>query len=432
MNGRWLRTILGLGVVLLIGWLGWRYWDGRRPLAEMTLADGRSVRILAGQVGDNHYDPFMPLHERVLELCPAAIRKILPWKVTGRGVSQSSNSLSLWVVFNGKSAGAFNKEFKLLIGDGVSYSSTQWYYPPHTNSLGEDYELYMFTTWPRHEETWEVRLYTPESVYPRKLLGTAKVRNPFRVSNASLAQAPAYPVRVVEGDLELLLKGIIVGKPSKYHSMHEELDPEDFRTRLEFDIRKDGERTTNWVSYHVVSMTDADGNRSDGNSWNHGWEDDVSFIEFAEWPLPVRGAWDLKVEFTRVGGFSEEHVWEFKNLPTPDARREEELASHSVERIGRRLDIIRVDRSGLGNAEVVIKITPPLKGERIVFLDGTSDDGASVTSGGWSGSLDRVTFHLNVEEGAKELNVRLAIHPSVFAEFTAQPTAWKKPASVGE
>lgn len=427
MHGRWFRTILGLGVVLMLGWLGWRYSEGRRPLAEMVLSDGRSVRILTGQIGDQHLDPYMPLHQRLMIWCPPGIRRILPFRSTQGPVSVSSNSLSLWLVFEGKTTAPFNKEFQMLLGDGVSFAGNKGHYQSNTNSRGEGYELHMFTTWPRHEPTWEVRIYTSESAYPRKLLGTAKVQNPLRVKSPSLQAAPPYPVRVVQDDMELLLKGIVVGKPADYRSMDDALDPADLRTRLEFDILKDGERTTNWVSYHVVSMTDGFGNRSDGNSWNHGWKDDVSFIEFAEWPLPLHGAWNVKVEFIRIGGFPEEHVWNFKDVPISEVRLQDDLSNMSVEQLGRRLSIVRAHQNRGGSMEVAVSINPPLSGERITFLDGTSDKGTQVTSGGWSGSADRVTFHLNGADGAKELDMRLAIHPSVFAEFTAQPTAWKAP-----
>lgn len=433
MRSRIFWTLLVAGLLPFATVLGWRLYRAGRPATEVLLGDGRRVQVYLVGADRKQYSPFLTPGERLATLLPEKLRARLPQGLVPalpQSLMAGTNALGVWLLFeNRRSSAPFSHEFSVRIGHPPLYGGTGGSGLMGTNRDGWHYEGYAFRSWPRTARDWEILVYSGDG--DDTLLGSARLRNPFPLSKVAPWRGGSLPIHVEQDGTEFILKGLWVGKPSEQGRRNDAGEAGESPTRLTFDIREAGQRSTNWVSYHVQHIEDAHGNRSDGNHWTHGWDGDESYIQFARWPLPAgTGAWKLRVEFIRQGGFGPEHLWEWNGLPVGTVRRrdEQDAIGLEVERMGRRIILQSVHQSSGKSLEVEVRVVPPLDGDRLRLIRAVDSKGHSLKSRGWSGSADRLTFRFEGDEGIETIDLEMAIHPSRFVEFMAEPAFWTNPA----
>jgi len=418
----------------LVGTLSWQLVQQSKPLAVWELADGQVVKVYGPFYGTQHIDPFTSPWIRLASKFPEPLRKRFkipaPPKLNNPG---NTNFVSFWFLREGiptKPLNPWNQEFKVLIGDGSSYAGSHNQSLRNTNRFGWMYEGHAMDLWPRHIDTWDLRVY--EGDHPYKPIGSVQVNNRWKDQVTQPWKGQPLPARVVQDDIEFILTGLWVGKPPEWSP--DDQDPNEpihSRTRLTFDIQENGQRTTNWVAYHVQEMKDAYGHQSDGNSWSHGWINETEcYIEFAEWPLPTIGAWTVNVEFMRQGDFTESAFWDFSNIPIQATMDPPQI----LERDGRSLTVKGIKREGFSSSYIrlnmEVTIDPPLQsGERLRMFEANNQNGDVLESGGWGGGSDRWNFYLRIKDTEVDLDtlrldLRLTLYPSRFAEFLVEPKKW--------
>lgn len=438
------RLWLALAILIPLGLFvaaGWRVYVSSRPVATLPLEDGTVLKIYGPIVGREHMDPFVPAWVQLFHRLPPKLRPKLKVPQIRRLSDPSSpdvDTLSLWILHEGNTeapANPWSRNFRILIGDGISYMSNHSSPLIGTNGRGWNYEGQVFRAWPRQSPGWDIRILAES--HPQIELASVEIPNPVRDTKTKVWRASTGPVTRVQEGMEFVLKSVHVGKPGDHDSDgQDKAHPNNLRTELLFDIRKDGQRHTNWVSYHVTSMEDAFGNRSDGNHWSHGWKgEQESYISFAKHPLPMGGAWRMQVEFIRQADFPPESIWRFKRIPlnprqsgrSLESEPDDTMPSWVVEQGGRRLELLNLRHRSGKDWEVEFTIDPPLKEERIRMLDTARGDGKKLNAHGWGGGSGQLSFYLNgdiVETEDVTADFTLAIHPSIFVEFLIEPQPW--------
>jgi hypothetical protein len=288
------------------------------------------------------------------------------------------------------------------------------------------------SVFPRRSPELRIRIY--DSPWSQgKFLHEFRIRNPGLVpldETPPLVTLP-FPQPQSAGDLEATLTSLTVGPSDEWQPTATNVYR---RARLEFTCRQAGQPTTNWVAYHVREASDATGNTTDGNHWNHGWSEDRTFVSFARWPLPESEPWKLKVEFCQRAGFPTNELWEARNIPIltnsakfPTLSNQLSGAAIRIERLGppEHGSYAHSDTHAIELEVMADSKKPDDRRWHLTIARAVDSTGRDVTANGWSGSDDSRTFSFNVSTNATSLDVWIAYAPSRRLEFTAQPTSAK-------
>jgi hypothetical protein len=403
---------------------------------QITLTNGTVLRLVSVQYGRTHLDPFSPPWKQWMSRLPEPWTRRLKLNLPRNLNASATNPvLSVWITSSKAAANPNQQSFGVVVGDdsgnfagsssGFGFSNGKTPAVPH-------YEGHRMSVFPRRSPELRIRIYDSPWNHT-KLLHEFRIRNPGLVPLDEAPPLVALPLPQPQsaGDLEATLTSLTVGPSDEWQPTATNVYR---RARLEFTCRQAGQPTTNWVAYHVREASDATGNSTDGNNWNHGWEKDHTFVSFARWPLPESEPWRMKVEFCQRAGFPTNALWEARNIPIltnsakfPALTNQLSGASISIQRLGppEHGSYAHSDTHSI-ELEVMAGSKPDDRRWHLTIARAVDSTGRDVTANSWSGSDDSRTFSFNVSTNATSLDVWIAYAPSRLLEFTAQPTKISK------
>jgi hypothetical protein len=299
--------------------------------------------------------------------------------------------------------------------------------------------------------------------------GEFVVTNPHPVSAEASWTPDLLPVTKSDGDFEVTLTKFVAGAPFPYRQSTPDPqggisatnnDPAQQCVHLNFELRQNGQPTTNWSAW-PVRTSDAAGNRVRG--FLSGYPTNGIYPLYPlpsrmqpTFPLvydghfyypglwPGRSPWKVQLEFTRRSGFSADETVTFTNLSVRPGSEQDFEDEWSWDESKTNFNLIA---EGKVNG-VKLKLLPPLllasqnqPGQKYIsviiyadpgpvaqklnlkLLQATDDQGREVTTpfgSAWAGhfSLD----FPNPRQDIRTLNLKLALHKSRFVEFTVKPT----------
>lgn len=287
------------------------------------------------------------------------------------------------------------------------------------------------------------------------------ITNPAPASVADWTPKP-LPDTESDGDLAVTLTKLVAGAPAPYRQGSEHppiTDPAKQCVHLDFDIRQNGQPTTNWEAWPVRTF-DAFGNQVRGlirDYLTNGiipvypdrvhpsfpLEADGYYYRPGLWP--DESPWKVRMEFIRRSGFSDDEIVTFTNLPVKPGSQQDWDDEWSAWDIGNTNFPFTITPATVNG--VHLKLLPPLlvanpnspgqkyigviigadpdfnpQGMNLTVLQATDDQGRDIDhpfGSPWAGhySLD----FPNIRD-VKSLNLKLALHKSRFVEFTVKPT----------
>ena len=431
MSRRFAWTVAVLLLIPLIGVILWLRRGGTlgSPVQEARLTNGMVLRLISVQHGRYHVDPLTPPWKQWMTRIPAAWSKRLGLPLPSNLITGPKNdSLSVWLTATKVTSAGGQSAFGVLIGDdhddfaGSNGSLLAGKTPDNTHLEG-----HLLNIFPRRSPELRLRVY--DSPWGGgKLLHEFRIPNPARIPPGKVAPwiAQASPAISSDGDLEARLESFTLTPETNQSGA----DPTRRKTRLEFTLRQGGQPTTNWVAYHVDSVSDATGNLGDGNNWNHGWANDRTHVEFSRWPLPAGEPWKLGVEFCQQSGFPTNEVWEVRSVPIQKPGETRSLPTHKLH--GKTLTMIRLGDPKWGghnsgsdrqvSLELKVDGKPDDRRWHMTIVKALDSTGRDVTANSWGGSDDERDFTFNVSTNAVAMDFWIAYAPRRMIEFIAQPT----------
>ncbi len=269
------------------------------------------------------------------------------------------------------------------------------------------------------------------------------------------------PITRSDGDLEVTLTEFVAGAPAPYREDRQPLttDPANQCVHLQFDYRQNGQPTTNWVPWPVVT-SDAAGNRVRGliyeypaNGINPVYPDRVhpTFPPVSDgyyyrpglWPN--QSPWKVRMEFVHRANFSDEETVTFTNLLVRSGSQQDFNDEWSWNASKTNFSFVAEQMVN----GVKLKLLPPLiyspatmpdekhltvlvyaepeqeaRVMNLTLLQATDENGNEVVTpfrngGGWAGHF---SLEFPNDRVGKMLNLKLALHKSRFVEFTVTPT----------
>jgi hypothetical protein len=238
-----------------------------------------------------------------------------------------------------------------------------------------------------------------------------------------------FPITLKHGDIEFTMTNLSTGVGSGYEVEPAEQD-EQAQVLAEFMIRENGKPSRNW-QVKGVSVSDASGNEVRPNNFSSPGVVGDSH-RFAWFPGLWGGeAWRLEIEFSRRSGstFPTNELLRIKDIAIPAAGQvtlvnvTNSILEHRLRVVGVRSGYSRfyrrLDRTWLS---LDVKVDPPMTDKQMMLIQVTDEQGrksrklsSSVSSGG------DYAFLLQPHEEAKSLSFTLAVRPSIYLEYQAQP-----------
>jgi hypothetical protein len=299
-----------------------------------------------------------------------------------------------------------------------------------------------------------------------KPYGGAIAQGEFVITNPAPAAVENWiperlPITKSDGDLEVTLTKLVAGAPFPYRQGEHPLtnDPANRCVHLNFDFRQNGQLTTNWGPWPVLTF-DAAGNRVSGliheyplNGINPIYPDRVHpsfppvfdgyFYRPGLWP--DQSPWKVRLEFIRRSNFNTEETVTFTSLAVRLGSPQDFDDEWSWDETKTNFSFVAEQMVN----GIKLKLLPPLvyspkamPGEKhlgvliyaaperearamhLTLLQATDENGQEVPTpfrngGGWAGH-----FSLDFPSGraVQILNIKLALHKSRFVEFTITPT----------
>ncbi|HSU56245.1 MAG TPA: hypothetical protein VLT36_19455, partial [Candidatus Dormibacteraeota bacterium] len=270
----------------------------------------------------------------------------------------------------------------------------------------------------------------------------------------------SLPATKSDGDLEVTLTKLVAGAPIPYRQGQHPLtnDPANQCVHLNFDFRQNGQPTTNWDPWPVLT-SDAAGNRVRGliheypkNGMNPIYPDrihpsfppvfDGYYFQPGLWP--GQAPWKVRLEFIHRANFGDEETVAFTNLSVRSGTKQDAddewiwepsktnfsfVAEQMVK--GVKLQLLPpllladADQPGEKRISVLVFAAPEREAKtmNLTLLEATDENGQEVATpfrngGGWAGHFGLEFPHAR---DIRTLNLKLALHKSRFVEFTVQP-----------
>jgi hypothetical protein len=419
------RLTLAALSVACVGYLGWQamHTPGRFLSPRLVkLADGRSLKLERYEfhTGTLRYDlpnrPFATILESVL---PRPLRQKITW-LKPQSVSVVSPAfpgerlLSVAVTGDGSLTGRW----------AVSDEQGNLFDPVINFTMFEVLEIPVF---PRRGK--ELHLHFMDAGEGNKSLADFTIPNPCPGPHPRWT-AQAMPVSFEEKRLKFTLE--------KFSA-----DRSRARTVCDFRVHENGQDTLNWRPV-ALELSDAT-----GNHWRPWLDSRLASVNGVEVVVGFfgalwtgEGAWKMRAEFKRSGGFPEEERLRVEHIPLPEP--EQILEPHLVSDLnGARVEVSKVlgsqaDYNQLRRLNVERKagwLTIVLNGKirslgrRLVFLEAKDEQNRPVESERFGEEFDvppgrspgPYLLNLKVPSSARELNLSLAVTQSRFAEFLAKP-----------
>ena len=201
---------------------------------------------------------------------------------------------------------------------------------------------------------------------------------------------------------------------------------------------------THWRPVRVVT-SDAAGNSIQG--WINGYYQNgqTSGYQYREGLWPDEPAWKLRVEFSRISGFSDDEVWAVTNVPVQPGTQQDvqnawnsnwnssgksnsAFAETTVNGIHVKLfpAIQYQDQNNGGGQSVSYSLKadpdPEAQGMRLTPLKISDDQGRELQNRGSSWGGGNYQYQYSNARNVKALNLTIVIHKSRYVEFTVKPS----------
>ena len=309
---------------------------------------------------------------------------------------------------------------------------------------GREYSVEDVPVFPRRGKTVHLRLLDNGN-----LLAEFVIPNPAPGPHPEWT-AQSLPIHQTDGDLDVALAGFRAIHPAINSGKYE-------RTECVFNFQENSHGTAAWAPV-LFEVSDATGNHWQ-TSWNVGanpfplnLENGSVRTEFLGALWPSESAWKLRCEFKRTGDFPKSELLEITKIQIPDSgefsephtRYEWNGAVVEVAGVmGKHVDRQQIMKKRvflLANAEqrmgcVTVALSGNIlsKHRRLTFISATDDQGRELKLAGFeqpgdAGGAKWVPYSLvfQTQEGAKEINLVVAVSVSRFVEFLAKPEQVKE------
>jgi hypothetical protein len=396
----------------------------------ITLRDGSKLTLLGTTYGKHHVAPKI---------------KIAGKLTRGNGAQYNSpdNALVVWVEAEHKAnqypnyqSYIYDKANTACVG---TYTTTQSQINNKINIIG-----FVFNAYPRWERSMIVRVMSNDSGGQRLAKEQFVIANPKRVSVPQWTPEP-LPDMQSDGDLNVTLTKLVAGAPSPYNRGNgvAKNDPLNKCVQLGFDFQQKGQSVTNWHPVRVVT-SDAAGNSIQG--WINGYYQNgqTSGYQYQQGLWPGVPAWKLRVEFSRISGFSDDEVWGVTNVPVRTGTQQDvqnawnsnwnnsgrsnpAFAEATVNGIHLKLfpAIQSQDPNNGGGQSVSFSLKadpdPEVQGMRLTPFKITDDQGRELQNRSSSWGSGNYQYQYSNARNVKALNLTIVIHKSRFVEFTVTP-----------
>ena len=268
------------------------------------------------------------------------------------------------------------------------------------------------------------------------------IRNPARGPFEKWLPDP-LPDAKDDADVTVTLKKLTFGSPMPYQQGGaDQDDPLNKGVKATFHVERNNQTANNWQPAAIFT-SDATGNQISGWPNTHTEGDDlVTTYQFGLWP--DEPAWKIRLEFSKISGYSDDELWTVSNLPVQPGRQQDfwnygrrnKSNTNSVPAEttlnGFHVKILSVQQftdmspNSQPQGGITIETTPSLpEGIRMTLVKLTDDQtndignwnyGTSVNNGNTS-----YRYGLREMNGTTNINLTLAIHKSRFFEFTVKP-----------
>lgn len=398
-----------------------------------TLEDGHTLTLREYQYGAN-LSFGSPLERAADRFLPERLRRSLglksPWKL-----NNSDPALGLWFHYSGP-PNQFGSQAQCSIADESGF------FVQRTGSVsirgaddgtGTSITL-SFPALPRRSRTLRIKIGRRDAKWRWEELADYEIPNPAFGSGFPVWPAESLPASRAINDLEITLERLAFGTGSnrKFEAPKTGSDP--VNGLAAFVVKQGGAVTTDWKP-DGVEMADATGNEAGQGSWGGTWRGTTNFFQWSPTLWPDTGGMRFRFEFTREtkASFATNEIIEIKGIAVPASTNVTEL-NLVTNRLGHQIRIVGLagkngrftgyDRIGGGNdLSLEVEVTPPLLDKQIDTIAAQDEAGDPVQHGGgsWSRTSGRYGFRINPGPDAKTVDITLAVHASVYAEFTVAP-----------
>ena len=301
----WFAAILFVVCAGLLAWL----WPGRK--ADVTLADGRAVSLLATTYGTRH------TYEEGSFVARMVARFFGPNRFNRFGfrshtITSTSPAVTVWTEWltdgsnrppryaSVRAVGTFESEPLFLAFELSSPDKRR-------SVVGWKFENY-----PRRAGSLELRFHDRPPPYRPNPLGALKVpNNPERAMNSFRGKAP--PVSVEEGGVTFTLKSLVSGQELPLWRRGTETGLAPWTTAV-FEVREGGAVSTNWTVRRIEGIG-ATSNTFAVAYPRLPWRDGLLSAGFSNVLWPDEPDWKLTVEFMQTHGFAEGDRWTVRGMP---------------------------------------------------------------------------------------------------------------------
>jgi hypothetical protein len=373
---------------------------------------------------------------------------------TANWIYTTPNTTVVWLKEEGKQP----NPYELLVSDRANTGCVNLEHRQGSFvSPGVRLQSFVLTAFPRWDKETILRV-KPYMGRPSK--EQFVLPNPVPEAIAPWTPEP-LPATKSAGDLEVTLTKLIAGAPIPDRdgtNPAPATDPANQCVHFDFNFRVNGQPTTNWQAW-PVQTTDAAGNWSRAliylypkNGLNPSHPDrlhpsfppahDGYYYQPGLWPDEP---WKVQLEFIQRSNFSEEDTVTFTNLPVKLGSQQDADEQWTAWNVGKTNFPFTITPAAVNG--VHLKLLPPLlltnrwqsdemdvgiiigadpdfkpQGMNLTVVSATDDQGRDLWSfeqPSWAGHYS-ISF-ARVHEDIKSLNLKLALHPSRFVEFTVMP-----------
>jgi hypothetical protein len=289
------------------------------------------------------------------------------------------------------------------------------------------------TVLPRRSRTLRIRVYRPDANWDWSEVGEFRIDNPAYGAGFPVWPASPLPVVLKTNDLEITLQRLAFGTGTDRRFVAARSNGENPNGLAAFLVREGGRPTQDWKP-DGVEVTDATGNHLAQGSWGSTWRGLTNFFQWSPTLWSGPGGMRFRFEFTRetTAAFTDHERLEIKGLTLPSETGVTEL-NLITNRLGHRIRIAGIagkkgrfagyNRMGGGETTLQVEVEPPLLDKQIDVIAAVDEQGRPVRHGGgsWSRPSGRYAFSLRPDPSVKTVNLTLAVHESVYAEFVVTP-----------
>lgn len=367
------------------------------------------------------------LREQLLGWLPPGLAR--RFNISAPTLTTDEPSLCLWLIDRRPPNPLASSRLEITLSDEAGVESESNAARTSFSGSSSPIEGQAFTAFPRRGKLIRINLYERNARWLLQKVGTFTIANPApRDFPAWTPDPPGHRHRA--GHLEARLLDLKVG-------LNQEQSAEHFATNLaqegwaraSFVLLDHGLTVSNWAPA-AIELSDATGNRIAANSWSNWEKNDRQIMAFRWWLWSGEPAWKAHVEFSEKSGFKTNDLWTATiTAPDESGLTETNLAMtlHGASVLLRGVAGPGVapswkSYSNLGPSSVLRVETQSLPPDcRLTLAEVRDDRGNILSLGGASYGDGKFDFALLVPAGAKQLQVTLAVHQSVYADFLVKP-----------